>query len=58
MPVGKSGRVRTSALNGNSACIGTVCLRGGGGGGGLLPYIDYTICAAGKGMVFKPFTLG
>ena len=34
------------------------CACGGGGGGGLLPYIDYTICAAGKGMVFKPFTLG
>ena len=27
------------------------------GVGGILPYIGYTICAAGKGMVFKPFGL-
>ena len=28
------------------------------GGGGVLPYIGYIrVCAAGKGMVFKPFIL-
>ena len=29
-----------------------------GGGGGVLPHIGYAVCAAEKGMVFKPSTLG
>ena len=27
-------------------------------GGGILPHMGYKVCAAGKGMVFKLFTLG
>ena len=34
-----------------------VCVCGGGGGGGTPIYWLY-VCAAGKEMVFKPFTLG
>ena len=41
--------------------ISTCGLVSGGGGGGMLPYIHLAtciwVCADGKGMVFKPFSL-
>ena len=38
--------------------VSCVCVSGGGGGGwGYSHILAVRVCAAGKGMVFKPFSL-
>ena len=52
------GSMRSEGLVAVCACC-QLSIGGGGGGGGVYSHIlALRVCAAGKSMVFKPFTLG